>query len=85
MSHIPVRNCAACRVRLPKSKLIRIVRTPDGEVHYDPTGKSDGRGLYWCGDDACLKKMRKKQLVNRLLKANTPESIYNKLEEVLKG
>lgn len=83
MSHIPVRNCAACRAKLPKGELIRIVRTPDGSVRFDPTGKVDGRGLYWCGKRSCLGKIQKKGLVGRFIKAKPSESLFNELEEVI--
>lgn len=85
MSHIPVRNCAACRIKLPKGELTRIVRSPDGRVFYDETGKADGRGMYWCGSRKCLDKIRKKGLVGRMLKTGTRVEIFDRLEEVIKG
>jgi predicted RNA-binding protein YlxR (DUF448 family) len=85
VSHIPVRNCAACRARLPKGELIRIVRTPDGSVRLDPTGKVDGRGLYWCGKRSCLGKLQKKGLVGRLIKAKPSESLFDELKGVIVG
>ena len=83
MKHIPVRNCAVCRVKLPKSELVRIVRTPDGMVVYDPMFKTEGRGLYLCGQRVCLDKLHKKGLVKRFLKVTPPEDLFTRLEEVI--
>ena len=51
--HIPERSCIACGRKLPKRELVRIVRTPDGQVMADPTGKANGRGSYLCNADKC--------------------------------
>jgi len=85
VKHIPVRNCAVCRVKLPKRELVRIVRTPDKKVVYDPTFKIQGRGLYLCGQKTCLDKLHKKGLVKRFLKASPPEDLFASLEEVILG
>ena len=84
MNHIPVRNCAVCRVKLPKRELVRIVRTPDGLVVYDPKHRIEGRGLYLCGQKDCLDKFQKKGLVKRFLKVSPPEELFRRLEEVIK-
>ena len=83
MSHIPIRSCVACRAKFPKRELLRIVRSPDGEVLIDTTGKASGRGLYWCGAGSCLARIRKKGLVEKLLKVKTTQALYDKLEEVM--
>lgn len=85
MNHIPVRNCAGCRVKLPKRELVRIVRTPQGMVEYDPTLKADGRGLYWCGRKSCLDKIRKKGLISRFLRGKQSENLFAELEGVISG
>jgi len=85
MNHIPVRNCAACRSKLPKAELIRIVRSPDGRVFHDTKGKADGRGLYWCGRKKCLDKIRKKGIISRMLKVSEPDEIFDRLQEVIRG
>lgn len=54
--HVPVRMCIGCQARRPKRELVRIVRTPEGEVWMDPTGKRSGRGAYICSEVECLKK-----------------------------
>ncbi len=51
--HIPERSCVACRSKRPKRDLVRIVRTPDGQVEADPSGRKNGRGAYLCRDAAC--------------------------------
>lgn len=49
--HIPERTCVACGARKPKAELLRIARSPEGQVSCDPTGKAPGRGAYVCGPD----------------------------------
>ncbi len=56
MKHIPQRTCVACRQTKPKRELIRIVRTPDGIIHVDETGKANGRGVYLCRNRTCWDK-----------------------------
>jgi hypothetical protein len=55
-SHIPERTCIACGQKLPKRELIRVVRTPQGQITADPTGRIAGRGAYLCGAPECWKK-----------------------------
>ena len=52
--HVPVRTCIGCRTAQPKRDMLRIVRTPEGEVMPDPTGKKSGRGAYICYSQECL-------------------------------
>lgn len=85
MSHIPIRSCVACRAKFPKRELLRIVRSPEGDVFFDKTGKSDGRGLYWCGARKCLDKIRKKALVGKMLKSKETNELFDMLEEVVTG
>jgi len=56
MKHIPQRTCVACRQTRPKRELIRIVRTPDGIIRVDETGKANGRGVYLCRNRTCWDK-----------------------------
>ena len=56
---IPMRQCLGCREMKPKAELIRVVRSPVGEIALDFKGKASGRGAYVCKDGACLKKARK--------------------------
>ncbi len=68
--HIPQRTCVVCRRSFPKRELNRIVRTPEGDVIYDPTGKAPGRGAYLCNDLACWEKAISGTYLNRALKTN---------------
>ncbi len=71
---IPMRMCVGCREMKEKRELIRIVRTPDGEVALDPTGKKSGRGAYVCRQAECLRRsIRQKQLERQLEITLTPE------------
>ena len=54
--HIPERSCVACGLKLPKRSLTRIVRTPDGEIRLDPTGRAAGRGAYLCESPVCWER-----------------------------
>lgn len=64
---IPVRSCVGCREKKPKKELVRIVRTPDGRLDLDPTGKAPGRGAYLCESEECLQKAVKTRSLNRAL------------------
>ena len=64
---IPMRMCVGCREMKPKAELIRVVRSPEGEVSLDPGGKKSGRGAYVCKNADCLKRaIRQKQLERQL-------------------
>jgi predicted RNA-binding protein YlxR (DUF448 family) len=74
--HIPQRMCVACRERDSKRALTRIVRTPEGEVVIDPTGKRNGRGSYLCDNPGCWEKAIKGGLLTRALNTTlTAEAI----------
>lgn len=66
--HVPQRTCIACREHDAKRGLHRIVRTPEGPVELDPTGKRNGRGAYLCGRTACWDKALATGLLGRALK-----------------
>ena len=71
---IPMRMCVGCREMKPKRELIRVVRSPEGEVSMDPVGKKPGRGAYVCRQEACLMRaIRQKQLERQLEVQLTPE------------
>jgi len=61
----PLRKCVACQEMKPKRTLIRIVRSPDGEVSIDLTGKKSGRGAYLCGQVSCFKLAKKSKAFER--------------------
>ncbi len=69
--HVPQRTCVACRQTSAKRQLERIVRTPDGHVALDPTGKRSGRGAYLCNAPACWEAALKRGVLPRALKIET--------------
>jgi uncharacterized protein len=80
---IPLRMCTGCGEMKPKRELVRIVRSKDGEVSLDVTGKKSGRGAYLCKNPACLQKSRKTKRIERTLQCEIPEAIYKTIEEEL--
>ena len=77
---IPVRQCLGCREHKPKPDLIRVVRSPQGEVSLDFRGKKPGRGAYVCPDPACLKKVRKSKALERAFSTPLPDEVWEALE-----
>ena len=74
--HVPLRMCIACRQHDAKRGLIRIVRTPDGTVAVDPSGRQNGRGSYLCHQAACWERALSSGLLNRALKTEiTAETV----------
>lgn len=63
--HVPERTCVACKQQRPKRELIRIVRTPDGHIVLDPTGKKSGRGAYLCARRSCWEPALRKGTLER--------------------
>ena len=86
---IPMRMCVGCREMKEKRELIRIVRTPAGEVAIDDTGKKSGRGAYICRNAECLKRaIRQKQLERQLeitLKAEVQEALTSEMNRLAGG
>ena len=77
---IPMRQCLGCREMKPKRELIRVVRSPEGEISLDFRGKKPGRGAYVCRDPQCLKKARKSRALDRMLEVSIPDEVYEALE-----
>lgn len=77
---IPMRQCLGCREMFPKRELIRVVRSPEGEIALDFKGKAPGRGAYLCKNPACLKKARKSRAIARAFACEVPEAVYDALE-----
>ena len=82
---IPLRQCVGCREMKPKPELIRVVKSPEGEVSLDFKGKTPGRGAYVCPDPECLKKARKSRALERAFSAPLPDEVYAALEEQMKA
>jgi predicted RNA-binding protein YlxR (DUF448 family) len=81
--HVPQRSCAACRQVRTKAELIRIVRTPLGEVCLDLTGKMAGRGAYLCRDVECLNAALKQKKLGRALGVSVNPEIEVEVRQVL--
>ncbi|MCX8053528.1 MAG: YlxR family protein [Armatimonadetes bacterium] len=79
---MPIRTCVSCRTSLDKKSLIRIVRTSDGEVRLDPTGKAPGRGAYLCGAKECATRAIKANKLGRALRCEIPERVKTELESL---
>ena len=80
---VPLRTCVVTREKLPKQMLIRIVRTPDGEVEIDLTGKKNGRGAYIKKDISALKKAKKSKQLERHLEVQIKDDVYEALERLI--
>ena len=76
---IPQRQCMGCRERMEKKALIRVVRTPEGQVCLDFSGKLNGRGAYICPKAECLKKAQKSKALDRSLEVTIPDEVYDRL------
>ena len=80
---IPQRQCLGCNEHKPKRELLRVVRSPEGEISLDFTGKKSGRGAYICKDVKCLKKARRSRRIDKNLDCTIPEEVYDKMEREL--
>ena len=80
---IPVRQCLGCNEHRPKAELLRVVRSPEGEISLDFTGKKSGRGAYICKDPACLKKVRKSRRLEHNLECPISSEVYDRMEKEL--
>ena len=81
----PQRQCIGCRESKDKNELIRVVKTPEGEIVLDRTGRQNGRGAYLCDNEECLLKARKSNALSRSFKMNVPEETYETLERQLQN
>lgn len=77
---IPMRQCVGCNEMKMKKDMMRVLKTPEGPVCLDKTGKKNGRGAYLCNDMECLKKARKNKGLERSLKMTIPAEVYDDLE-----
>ena len=82
---IPMRQCLGCNQHKPKKELLRVLRTPDGEILLDFTGKRSGRGAYICYDTKCLRAARKSGRIAKSLEVSVPEEIWDRMEGELDG
>ena len=82
---VPERKCLGCGRPFPKKTLLRVVRSPEGQVSLDPVGKKPGRGAYVCRDAACLKKALRSKALERALNVPIPEEIRSRLLAEMEG
>lgn len=76
---IPLRMCVGCREMKSKKELVRVVRTPEGDVDLDPSGKKSGRGAYICPSPVCFKKAVKAKSLQKALEHEIPAEVLEKL------
>lgn len=81
---VPIRQCLGCNEHKPKIELIRVVRSPEGEISLDTRGKKSGRGAYICYSVSCLNKARRSKRIERALECAIPDEVYNTMEEELR-
>ena len=82
---IPMRMCVGCREMKDKRDLIRVVRSPEGEVSLDPTGKKNGRGAYLCKDTECMKKALKQRQLERQLEVTLSQEVMDGLTAAMEA
>ena len=82
---IPMRTCIACREEKPKKEMLRVVRSSEGAISLDFSGKLPGRGAYICNSAECVKKLKKYRLLNTTFAADVPEEVYARIEEEFLG
>lgn len=82
---IPMRMCVGCREMKEKRDLIRVVRSPEGEVSLDPTGKKNGRGAYLCKDTECMKKALKQRQLERQLEVTLSQEVMDGLTAAMEA
>lgn len=78
----PARKCVGCGAMFDRSLLIRVVRSKDGAVKADPTGKEDGRGAYICKNPACYRAARKRKAFEHAFSGRIPEEVFGELERI---
>ncbi len=78
---IPMRMCVGCREMKPKKELLRVVRSPEGEVSFDLTGRKSGRGAYVCADEACLARAIRQKQLERAFSAPISDAVREQLTQ----
>ena len=80
---IPMRMCAGCGEHKPKKELVRVVKSPEGEISLDTTGRKPGRGAYVCRSADCLRLAHKARRLERAFSCQIPDEVYERMEEEL--
>lgn len=81
---LPLRKCLGCGEQKPKKELVRIVKSPEGDISLDLTGKKSGRGAYICHNSACLEKAKKAKRLERAFECAIPDEVFRTMESELK-
>ena len=81
MKKVPLRQCIGCGEMKGKKEMMRVIKTAEGDISLDITGKKNGRGAYLCMKKECLRKARKNKGLERSFKMSIPEAVYQTLEE----
>jgi len=82
---IPMRKCLGCMEQKPKKELVRVVKSADGDISLDLTGKKNGRGAYICPEVSCLEKAKKAKRLERAFECAIPTEVYEAMESELKN
>ncbi|WMJ83601.1 RNase P modulator RnpM [Oscillospiraceae bacterium LTW-04] len=80
---IPLRMCSGCGEHKPKKELVRVVKSPEGEISLDLSGRKPGRGAYICPALECLQKTRKARRLERAFSCQIPDAVYDAMEKEL--
>lgn len=80
---LPIRMCCGCGENYPKRELIRIVKSPEGIISLDNTGKKSGRGAYICPKLECLNKVQKNKRLDKAFSSPVPTEVYEVLKDEL--
>lgn len=83
MKKVPLRTCVITHEQFPKKELLRVVKTPIGEVVIDTTGRTNGRGAYLKKDIEVIKKAKQTKMLEKHLETTIPEEIYSELEKMI--
>jgi predicted RNA-binding protein YlxR (DUF448 family) len=78
---VPMRRCVGCMEKYEKGELVRVLRTPEGNVKIDATGRANGRGAYLCKKRACFEKALKNRGLERSLGMKIPEPVVEELKK----
>ena len=82
---IPLRKCTGCNEMKPKKELVSVVKSPEGEISLDLTGKKPGRGAYVCRSAECLEKARKAKRFEKAYSFAIPDRVFERMEDELKN
>jgi predicted RNA-binding protein YlxR (DUF448 family) len=80
---VPLRRCAGCSEQKSKKEFVRVVRTPEGDIILDDTGKANGRGAYLCKNGECVELAQKKRRLEGALKTKVPPELFAELERII--